>query len=240
MKIFINILLVFMSGCGRMAFAQTFEPSSAYTNAQVRETERRLFHLEGLRHTFDALEDVPSYTGNAGKAAAVKSTEDGIEFIDYAKVRADSDDTTPGFLSDKVDGSSIIITAGDKLQASADKGSFLSGSLDTSSSSYVAVDSETITDVPAGTYLIVCDISAHGYYNPYPFAGYASVRVVANGSTVYSFNTNPDNDVDNFRTTVIHTEASDVASFVFKVEVKCTNTGPVGVSSMSVYMIRLY
>lgn len=195
-----------------------------------------------ISQTFTGLTDTASsYAGQGGKILAVNSGATAVEFItnNSGKVLADSGDSTPGYLSDKVDDKTITINASDKLEAIY-TGAFLDGASTTSSTSYVTVDTTTITDLPAGTYLVYISINAHGYYNPYPFTGYATVRVVANGSTLYSFNTDSDNDVDNFSTIVTHTEASDVSSFVFKVEQKCTNTGPVGVSSMQVYLIRLY
>ena len=55
--------------------------------------------------------DIPDYTGNAGKFLRVKSTEDGIEYVDVPdeRVKLNSADSTPGYLADKIDNDTIIV-----------------------------------------------------------------------------------------------------------------------------------
>lgn len=69
----------------------------------------------GGASTFLDLTDTPSsYSGQAGKIVKVNSSEDGLEFGDPPpsadeKVKADSGDPTAGFLSDKVDGTTLEV-----------------------------------------------------------------------------------------------------------------------------------
>lgn len=82
-------------------------------------TVRDIIHSGNFDSFFSAkslldLGDTPSsYSGYGGYALTVKATEDGIEFTQVAVsdqyVKADSTDPTAGYLSDKVDGTTIAV-----------------------------------------------------------------------------------------------------------------------------------
>lgn len=105
---------------------QRGEPGQLFFNT----TDKNYYYWDGTSwrtsisgvSAFTDLSDVPhSYTGQALKVVRVNSTETGLEFSTVVttdeKVKADNTDPTPGFLDEKVDGTTINVdTINHKIQ----------------------------------------------------------------------------------------------------------------------------
>ena len=106
-------------------------------------TLKALAFEEDIVTTFTGLSDTPSsYSGYGGYFLRVNSSETGIEFasieVTDEKVKADSSDSTPGYLADKVDGDSLKVDT-------------------TNHYMYVSVDESTITIDTTNHYIKVKD-----------------------------------------------------------------------------------